>query len=104
MLLFFSLARGSAGAFWAAAACGDGPGLDMNRGQFGGSRGGRGGPVRTLIEPFRVFIRPSVFFHSEIQKELQLSEIFPMDLFPCSVSVTVKSTTGSFFEAEILAL
>lgn len=78
-LSFF--AHGSAGVFWTAAACGDGSGLDMNRGQFGGSRGGRGGPVRTLIYPFRVFIRPRVFL-SEIGAELQLSERFQMDLFP----------------------
>lgn len=80
MLLSFSLAHGPAGAFWAAAACGDGPGLDMNGGQFGGSRGGRGGPVRTLIDPFLHFIILSVFL-SETGAEFQLSEIFQMDLF-----------------------
>lgn len=48
----FSLAHGSAGAFCAAAASGDGPELDMNRGEFGGSRDGREGPVRTLLGSF----------------------------------------------------
>lgn len=79
--LSFSLAHGSAGAFGAAAACGGGPGLDMNCGWFGASRGGRGEPVRTLIYLFRVFIRPSVSL-SEIGAELKLSENFQKELFP----------------------
>lgn len=79
-VLSFSLVHGSAGALCAAAAGGDGPGLDMNLGQFGGSRDGREGPVRTLIDLVLAFISRCAFL-LKIGSEPQLSEIFEKDLF-----------------------